>query len=258
MAQQRAARIQNLATKALRAIPEVILHPAQVLHASRGVHWATLNMLDVPWVRDLDITAILDVGANTGQFASAARVIFPNTRIYSFEPIEECFSQLRQKMDRDPMFKAFNVALGDRVGEAAFHRSSFSESSSLLPMANGHREAFPWTGHETEESVVVTTLDSLLPELEIGDHGLLKIDVQGSERAVLEGAKETLKQVEISIIEVSFTKLYEGESEFREINRLMNEQGFEFSGLLDQLLHPRTAKILQGDAVFLRKHPTDK
>ena len=79
-----------------------------------------------------------------------------------------------------------------------------------------------------------------------------KIDVQGYSMPVLEGATETLNWADTVIVETSFVKLYEGESTFGQVYRHLVDAGFEFVGLLDQLEHPRTGAILQGDAMFRR------
>lgn len=249
----RIARIRNLAHKAVYAAPEVVTKPSQLLSTLKGAHWATLNLIDQPWLRNMGIDTVLDVGANTGQFASACRVVFPDATLYSFEPIPECYQALNLKMGRDSRFTAFNAAIGSENGQATLHRMSFSESSSLMEPAPLLKSAFPWAESTSEIIVDLRTLDSYLPELELGAKILLKIDVQGYEESVLLGAPKVLSHASVVIAEVSFVPLYGDKATFGTIYGLMTEMGFEFSGLMDQLLHPETAQILEGDALFLSR-----
>ncbi len=246
------ARARVLSSKALHAAPRVIANPRHLVYAARGVHWATLTMVDVPWLRQLGVRTVIDVGANTGQFASASRVVFPAARIYSFEPIPDCFNQLNRRMLGVKDFEAFNVAIGSNEGEAPFFHNAFPESSSLLEMSRTHSEAFPWTGESTTTTVHVRTLDSFLPDMSLIRPLLLKIDVQGFEEAVLTGASRTLLSTDVVLIEVSFMKLYAGEPSFDQIQHLMKQSGFVLAGFLDQLNHPATGQPLQGDAIYLR------
>src|SRR3712207_5256613 len=116
MVRSRLARARSIAKKAFAAGPEILMRPSQAFHAFRGAHWATLNMLDKIWIRNFGIDMVIDVGANTGQFASACHVVFPNANIYSFEPLPECFESLEKKMKDVPHFRAFNLAMGEHVG----------------------------------------------------------------------------------------------------------------------------------------------
>ena len=72
---------------------------------------STAAELDQPWLREFRFATVLDIGANTGQFAIAARAIFPAARIVSFEPLADCCEKLKRVMHGDSNFAAFNVAL---------------------------------------------------------------------------------------------------------------------------------------------------
>ena len=81
---------------------------------------------------------------------------------------------------------------------------------------------------------------------------MLKLDVQGYEPQVLEGATETLKRVNYVLLEASFRPLYEGEGVFMEIARVMEGRGFDFLRPVDWLIDPRNGEILQMDALFVK------
>jgi FkbM family methyltransferase len=207
------------------------------------------------WLRDLRFKTVFDVGANTGQFVGEARKIAPDAFIYSFEPLRACFEALRDGRRDDPRFRAFHVALGDEPGEVTMHRNDYSQSSSLLPMAELHKTAFPETRHSTPEKVEVRRLDDVAAELTLARPLLLKIDVQGFEAKVIAGATETLRSADVIIVETGVEALYEGQALFDDVYRMLYERGFRYRGNHNQLLSPDDGRVLQADAFFTPATP---
>lgn len=82
---------------------------------------------------------------------------------------------------------------------------------------------------------------------------LLKIDVQGLEKEVIEGAIKILSLVDYLLIEVSFEELYEGQSLFEELNQKLNNIGLVYNGSFGQLYSSANGKILQADAFYMRR-----
>lgn len=163
---------------------------------------------------------------------------------------------MRERMKGISGFQAFGSAIGNEDGTITIHQSSSSPSSSILPMTTEHTETFPWTEGGTDIEVEIHRLDHFLPQLELSGNILLKIYVQGFSHQVLLGATEALTMARAVFIETSFVHLCEGEATFDATYRFMIGAGFEFVGLLDQLEHPKTDRILQGDAIFLRARDT--
>jgi FkbM family methyltransferase len=205
------------------------------------------------WFQGLRVKTFVDAGSHVGPFAFSMRDLYPDTPIYSFEPLPDCFKRLQQNLAPYGHFKAFNVALGDRQGDTTFYQSSFSESSSLLEMSSLHKEAFPFTADNKPVAVKLARLDDFLPEMQLQRPVFLKLDVQGYELQVLKGAQELLKSVDFLMAEVSFKELYKGQARFDDIYQFLKEAGFEYAGSLDPLLSPLDGTILQTDAVFTRK-----
>ena len=96
----------------------------------------------------------------------------------------------------------------------------------------------------------MTVLDSI--SIDLIPPVLLKLDVQGYEAKVLAGAERTLSRCDYVIIEMSMARMYEGETEFTDLLRLMNNYGFRFLRPIGWLEHPRTGAILQMDGLFAR------
>jgi FkbM family methyltransferase len=224
--------------------------------AGQGAHLGQLIRLSAHrrWITTAGINTVIDVGAHTGQFSSAMRALLPETQIFAFEPLPDCFDRLMEHLGRTGNFRGFRVALGDREGPAKLWESSFSESSSFLPMADLHKKAFPWTARSTSRTVQMATLDSYVDELELVPEVLLKLDVQGFEHQVLLGGLRMLERIRYVLAEVSFQPLYEGQADFRDVHELLCERGFRYAGSIDQMTSPLDGSILQADALFTR-HP---
>jgi len=195
---------------------------------------------------------VIDIGANVGQFAVASANLFKDVQIYAFEPVPETNHQLNKNIASLNNIKSYAIALGNEEGEVVFNINSHSHSSSILPLAAAHSEAFPDAKEVQKITVKVTTLDRVLADVEFRSPTLLKIDAQGYEGNILKGATETLKRVDIVILEGSFKQMYEGEMLFSDILDLMTSQGFKFSRPIGWLIDPRTDEVLQMDSLFVR------
>jgi FkbM family methyltransferase len=205
------------------------------------------------YLKTFNLRTVIDAGAHTGEFARMIKELLPDAAVLSFEPLPSSFRQLESSMRDVPGFRAFNCALGAANAILEMHHNDYSQSSSLLPMADLHKEAFPETAHETIEAVEVRALDEALDGISLEPELLVKIDVQGYEDKVIAGGARTISQARAIIIEVSFQKLYEGQPLFDDIYRLLTPTGFTFMGHLYQLLNPANGSVLQADALFIKK-----
>ena len=208
---------------------------------------------DTRWLRRIPFQTILDVGASKGHTARTFRRFWPDAQIVAFEPLEACFFELCKRFADDPRFKAHHSALGASEGVADIHRNEFSNSSSLLPMEELHKESFPFTKNSTPERIKIQRLDEVVDPVELKGPGLLKLDVQGFEGEVLRGGLEVLKRIDVVITEMSVAPLYQGQIEFDELYRMLVEQGFRYQGNYEQLRHPADGRILQVDGIFIRE-----
>ncbi len=204
------------------------------------------------WLSSLNINTVIDVGAHIGEFAMMIHRILPKASIICFEPLEACFRELNINMRNVSNFKAFNSALGDTNSTMEMHRNEFTPSSSLLKMADLHKEAFPFTKNETVETVKVKRLDDILQGLCLEDYILVKIDVQGYEDKVIWGGENVISRARLLVVETSFQTLYKKQSLFDEIYDLLRRKGFDYMGNLDQLRSPIDGRVLQADAIFIK------
>jgi FkbM family methyltransferase len=194
------------------------------------------------------------VGANAGQFAHRLRrdLAFEG-RICSFEPLSVPFRTLQSRASEDPDWQAFNFALGDVEGTATINVAANSESSSLLDMLPSHVEAAPQSKFVGTEDVDVRTLDAVFDDLcQPGESVFLKIDTQGFEGRVLQGADRSLPKINTVQVEMSLTPLYSDEPTFDELYQLLLGKGYAMVDLEPGFANPRTGQLLQADAVFHR------
>ena len=157
-------------------------------------------------LRNLQINTIIDVGANTGQFAEMIEKVFPKANIYSFEPVFEAFEKLNKlSIEKNGRIKAINLALGDSSGEIEmFHHTKHTPSSSILKTTDLCEELYPFTHNQQNVKVKIATLDNAINELNISltPEILIKLDVQGYENRVIKGGQKIFKIAKACILEV--------------------------------------------------------
>lgn len=205
------------------------------------------------WLVKHNIATVLDIGANTGQFAKMAHKILPHATILSFEPIEECYQKLIKNMVNVPKFHAFNFGLGDSDDEMEMHINDFTPSSSLLPMADLHIRAYPYTAKTHREKVRIRQLDIVARELPLDGNMLVKIDVQGYEDKVIRGGQSVISQAKVLIVETTFQRLYDGQPLFEDIYDMLLKMGFRYAGNLPQSKSPFDGSVLQADSIFVKR-----
>lgn len=210
-------------------------------------------LAEYKWLNDYNFKAIIDIGANEGQFSEKMLLLFPGCKLFAFEPIPFVYEKLIKNFEKYPNFKAINLALGEADGELEFYTNEYSPSSSALPMAKKHVENFNHAVATQKIMLGVSTLDGQMKNEELPLPLLIKIDVQGFEDKVIKGGVATLKQASAIITEVSFETLYENQPLFHSVYSQLHELGFRYAGNIEQLYSPHNHKILQADALFIKQ-----
>lgn len=198
------------------------------------------------------VETVIDIGANTGQFALDIHQRIPNATIYSFEPLHDTFLTLTENLQAVQNFKAFNVGLGERNETASILRSSFTPSSSLLPMTELHKKLYPKSSGATPEIINIKRLDDMVGSMPITGNLLVKLDVQGYEDKVLRGGKGLISKATILLIETSFVQLYENQPLFDDIYSLVRELGFTYKGSRERHYSKETGELIYEDAIFTK------
>lgn len=199
------------------------------------------------------ITTVLDIGANEGQFARSLRSNGYGGDIVSFEPLHDAQQVLARHAGADPAWTTVRAAVGPTDGELTINVAANSYSSSALPLMPAHLEADPQSRYETTETVESLTIDTVMARRGLDPaRTALKIDVQGYESAVLDGAPATLAGVAVVQVEMSLVPLYEGQGLMPQIMDRMQGAGLTLWMLEPGFSNRRDGRLLQCDGVFVR------
>jgi FkbM family methyltransferase len=157
---------------------------------------------------EYQIKCFFDVGANDGMSARAALAAFSDAVVLSFEPHPVTFARLRDSVS-EPRFYPFNIALGDKTGEAAFFCYEDNKINSLVPDA---RFAVRFAQSSSAIKVRTCTIDEFCVANGIASIDVLKIDTEGYELSVIKGARQKLARREIKFVYAEFNDIFEGAS----------------------------------------------
>jgi len=240
---------QSLSGRALRAMrPFLRRFDARVSRWSKSYEYQRVR-----YMRDEGVVAVVDVGANAGQYGTQLRADGYPCRVLSVEPLETAFRHLARCAAEDPLWDCVQCGLGAQDGEAMLSVSANGYSSSMLPILDSHVDAAPASRYEGVQRTAVRTLDSVVDEWDEGEGAIgLKLDVQGYESEVLRGASGTLPRVAFLEIELSLVPLYEGQPLFIDMIEYVRDLGFSLVNVDSGFADPRTGRALQMDGIFLR------
>lgn len=203
------------------------------------------------------ITAVIDVGANVGQYATQLRqdLGFPG-RIVSFEPLPQAFAKLALAASGDPRWDVMPLAIGNQDGNMDIHVSENLVSSSFLEMNDLHVAAAPDSRYCGSHRVSIAKLDTVFPTLmpaaDRTERLLLKIDTQGFEKQVIEGAAHVLPFMTLVQMELSLVPLYRDEELLLPMCGRMSSLGYGLVSVEPGFSDPRSGRLLQVDTFFAR------
>ena len=205
-------------------------------------------------LRTFGIDLVLDVGANTGQYARSLREIGYRGRILSFEPLADAHRALVAATRTDALWTAApRTAIGDQEGEIAINIAGNSASSSLLDMLDSHSEAAPHSAYIGQDMVPITRLDTAAASATgLAKRLYVKIDTQGYEAEVIAGGAQTLAAASAVQIEVSLTPLYAGQPSLETMLTTMAAHDLALWAVWPGFADPATGRILQIEAIFAR------
>lgn len=162
---------------------------------------------------------IIDIGANIGEFSMGARLLLhPQARLICIEPDLVDYAALIQNIGLSEYSKnsCLNIALSNQSGEFDFYLNNDSGDSSLL--RNEHIKRIL--------KIQVRTLDEIVDEI-LDDHefiSLIKLEAEGSEPEVLEGAADTLKRTLYVTADLGPERF--GETTYSQCRELLQLHGF--------------------------------
>ncbi|WP_434782191.1 FkbM family methyltransferase [Ferrovum myxofaciens] len=194
------------------------------------------------------LSTVVDIGANRGQFALAARAI-AGAKVVSFEPLPQVAMLFSKIFASDEAVKLHVAAIGERVERKPIHLSARDDSSSLLEIGEAQSNFFPGTHEIGTLEIEVGPLDKFLTEGEIVRPAMLKLDVQGYELQALAGCKSLIGNFDYVYCECSFVELYEGQKLAGEVIDYLRSLGFSLSGIYNPS-YDRDGNCIQADLLF--------
>lgn len=206
------------------------------------------------FLRRLKIDCVIDVGANTGQYAGDLRLIGFKGIILSFEPDPATFATLVTASAGDSCWHVFNHALGDAAGVAELNRMKRSEFNSFRQPSTADTRHFAHENQVVETiSVDVHRLDEVLPQLRSRygfERPLLKTDTQGFDLEVFRGAAGIHAQLAAVQCELAIKRLYEHAPLWTDAIQEYSNAGFELAGIF--AVNPMEPFLLECDCFFQR------
>lgn len=200
-----------------------------------------------------DLSTVVDIGANRGQFCLAVRRWAPEARLVAFEPLIVPGTVFRKVFKDDSRVTLHQVAIGPEAGEASINVSAADDSSSLLPISGLQERLFPGTGEMRTETIKVRRLADFVSPEEVVPPALLKLDVQGFELEALRGCEDLLARFAVVYVECSFVELYSGQALAHDVIEWLARHGFILTGLYN-IFYDKNGKAIQGDFLFVHSN----
>ena len=205
-------------------------------------------------IKYCNIDTVFDIGANTGDYSKKMRELGYRKKIISFEPLNDAFEILKKSASKDNNWTVNNYALGDDDVKSVINIAGNSCSSSILNMLPKHVESDPGSKYVAQQDIDVKKLDSIFSTFASKENRVMvKIDTQGYEKNVIDGANESLNRIVIIQLEMSIVPLYENEMLFTEMIKYLESKGFQLYSLENGHYNRDTGQLLQVDGVFVNE-----
>ena len=201
-----------------------------------STHWwpdATQEIFDseiAPYFKplaDFQPETIIDVGAATGHFSVVAKSLFPGASIFAFEPAgrQRILLQRNAQLNGIADIQIQSVGLWNRADELSFRSNGAESSIAEVSRFRGLLD-FP-------ETIPIVALDQWIDENALPSLDLIKMDAEGAEIEIIEGAGRTLAQFHPRLL-VQAYHLRDGVRTFERCARMLTAHHYEVSEVGDQ------------------------
>jgi FkbM family methyltransferase len=252
--------LQVAAAKAAQPSPPAAKPPAESRKSAPFAFNASIDgeerseRLFVYHLGRLGIPRVLDIGANTGQFAAKLRKHGYAGVIHSVEPQTAAHADLLVNAASDLRWlPTLRQGVGDAKGYAMLNLSQNSYSSSLLEVQANHVRAAPQAQSVAQETIYVNKTANLFRDEVMRSIEAVKMDVQGYEKHVLDGLASHLGNVRLLMLEMSVVECYAGEADLFALDRFLTEQcGFTRLSLEPSYYDDLAGAVQQYDGIYSR------
>ena len=157
------------------------------------------NLENLPMVLPLKKPVVFDLGANCGFFSLRILDIYPEAKIYAFEPQHSLVKSFNNCVTQNQLSDKVEIrqtAVGDKNGKSIFYENRSPISASLLKEKVSRRSI------RKKYEIDLISVDQFCEDSDVSSVDILKVDVEGSEIDVLKGAKDIMNSVKVLYIEV--------------------------------------------------------
>lgn len=201
------------------------------------------------------VNYVIDVGANTGQYAHFLRDrVRYQGHIISFEPIKANVEILRAASKKDSLWQICDCALGGSESRKILNIMNSNDFSSFLSPDNSQTPAFNVKNSvQRTEQVSVRSLDAVLNDLKINPSEnaiYLKLDTQGYDLEVIAGSAATLPYIRAIQTEVSSIPIYKEMPDLHESIEYISKLGFKLAGFYP-VSRKKDFSVIEFDAIFI-------
>jgi FkbM family methyltransferase len=199
-----------------------------------------------------DFASVVDIGANRGQFTLLCAGLYPNARIFAFEPLPRPYAILARIMARQPRIRTHQAAIGPHAGPVRMHVMHPDDCSSLLAPTAMQTAIFRGSEESGVATVALAPLDVFVSARELEAPSLLKVDVQGYELEALKGCAGLLDRFAAVYVEGSFERLYADQALADEVLAHLAERGFGLRGVYNAVCDG-AGRTVQADFLCARR-----
>ena len=188
--------------------------------------------------QDCSAKIIFDVGAHKGESAVFFHELFPDARIYSFEPNPVGHKEIIDLNIGNVISN--QIALSDVNGDAVFNIQDISHLSSLHKINKESVTSLGYSKRENHKSinVMVSRGDTFMAKNDINKIDFLKIDAQAHEVNVIKGFSGVIEKINVVFVEVSLYDFYEKKSSIKLIEESL--PNFELFDIYEISKNPKT------------------
>ena len=211
------------------------------------------------WIKNLWITNILDVWANKWQSIERWKILlWKDINFYCFEPLKSPFSILKNKYWNNNKIKLLNIWLWSTKEDISMNVSNIDDSSSIFEPTDNMKKTYENIKFENKEIIKIDTLDNIFTSMNIKWNILMKIDTQWYELETLKWSLNSLKNISIIVVELSFSHFYKDQPLFWDVFKFLDENWFIYYWSFEQSWDPKNGKPMQQDAIFVNKNILNK
>lgn len=190
--------------------------------------------------RGYDPKFVIDGGAYEGKWTLTFKEVFPTVKVLMIEAQESKTAILTGITKKYPAVFHHQCLLSDEDGKMLDFFEN--ETASHIVVST----------NESGKSCVSESLDALLERKQLPFPDLIKLDVQGAELMVLNGAKRSLAHAEFCLLEVSVLNLFD-EPILLEVLTFMNQHGYQTYDIAELMRRPYDNALYQIDLLFVKK-----